>query len=245
MKPLITWGSNKSYDVNMVMPFIPVNYTMYIQPFAGSASLFFNLEPTCPALLNDINDDLINFYQQIKSGNSNAIKNFMDYTPNNKTTYYDILHNFYPTTPTEQASQFYYLRKTCHRSSLRFNKYGLFNVAYGNNTNIDYSILSDIRYFNLLQNTTITNNDFLQIFNSHNDPNYFIFIDAPDDNRANISQFLPDDHLRLFRSFTQSHSKCLMIIKDTIFTKELYKDYIIAAYPTFGRYGTKLICANV
>lgn len=250
MKPLITWGRNSSYDINMVTPFLPAagTYTKYLEPFAGSASMFFHLENRgIPTVLNDINEELMNFYEQIKNGNGGDIKAFMDLHPNNKETYYDILHNFCPSTSIQQASQFYYLRKTCHRSMLRFNKLGLFNVAYGNNQTIDYSILTKPEYREILRETTILNCDFANIFRENNNPDYFMFIDPPSDevfkNDA-INPFTPDDHIRLFKCFTENQSKCLMIINDTVFTKELYVDHVIAAYPSAGKNGTKLIVSN-
>ena len=72
MKPLITWGKTRSYDINMIIPFIPIRYTTYIEPFTGSASLFFSLyslnnfkENQINSVLNDNNEDLMNFYQSL------------------------------------------------------------------------------------------------------------------------------------------------------------------------------------
>uniref|UniRef100_A0A6C0KTH1 site-specific DNA-methyltransferase (adenine-specific) n=1 Tax=viral metagenome TaxID=1070528 RepID=A0A6C0KTH1_9ZZZZ len=256
MKPIISWGRNNAYDINMIMPFLPISYDIYIEPFAGSASMFFYLSSylttnRIPSLLNDINEDLMNFYQQIKDGKGAEIKTFMDTHENNKETYYHILHDYCPATPVEQASQFYYLRKTCHRSMLRFNKLGLFNVAYGNNQNIDCNTLINPEYSNALNNTTITSNDYLSVFSQYNNPENFIFIDPPDDevfkNDA-IHQFTQADHLQLFRVFSESRSKCLGILKETPFIKELYINHIIAAYPgknKNGSHGTKLIVSNI
>lgn len=250
MKPLITWGKTRSYDINMILPFIPIRYTRYIEPFAGSASLFFSLYSNnqTNTVLNDVNDDLMNFYDQIKHGKGQEIKDFMDTHANNKETYYDILHNYCPNNPVEQASQFYYLRKTCHRSMLRYNKLGLFNVAFGNNENINYDALVDVNYKEAFENTRIMNEDFSAVFNEYNNPDDFIFIDPPDDilfKNDSVSCFTQEDHMRLFRYFTESDSKCLGILKDTPFIKELYVDYIIAAYPLQGKNGSKLIVSNL
>jgi len=257
MKPIISWGKNKSYDINMIMPFLDQSLnnnsiTQYIEPFAGSASVFFYLSSyfqrkNIHSVLNDINEDLINFYKQIKDDKGNEIKNFMDSHQNNKETYYDILHNYCPTTSIEQASQFYYLRKTCHRSMLRFNKLGQFNVAYGNNNTIDYNILTDAGYKNALRNTKLLNIDFLSIFREYNNPENFIFIDPPINyyfkNDA-VNQFTQEDHINLFRVFSENQSKCIGLFKETAFIKELYINHIIAAYPCSNHKGTKLIVSN-
>ena len=245
MKSLITWGKTRTYDINMIAPFIPIRYTTYVEPFAGSASLFFSLNNfSINSVLNDINEDLMNFYQQIKEGKGAEIKEFMDNHENNKETYYNILHNYCPNNPVEQASQFYYLRKTCHRSMLRYNKLGLFNVAFGNNETINCDALVDRAYKDALENTRIMNGDFGAVFEEYNGADNFIFIDPPDENES-INSFTQDDHLRLFRYFTETDSKCLGIFRDTPFIKELYIDYIIAAYPLKGKNGTKFIVSNL
>lgn len=241
MKPLITWGKSRAYDINMISPFIPIRYSCHIEPFAGSASLFFSLNNfAVDSVLNDINDDLMNFYQQIKDGKGPEIKEFMDTHENNKETYYNILHNYCPTTPVEQASQFYYLRRTCHRSMLRYNKLGIFNVAYGNNENINCDALVSPEYKDAFEKTRIMNGDFSAVFEEYNGGDNFIFIDPPEE-----IEFTQDDHLRLFRYFTETDSKCLGIFRETPFIKELYIDYIIAAYPLQGKNGTKFIVSNL
>jgi len=262
MKPLFSWGRNSSYDINMIEPFLPVpdTYNKYIEPFAGSASMFFHLAPqflsqnqtqphthTISSILNDTNEDLMNFYQQIKDGNGSHIKTFMDTHENSKDVYYDILHNYCPATPIDQASQFYYLRKTCHRGMLRFNRLGLFNVAFGNNPSIDYSALINPEYSRALGNTTIMNGDFEAVFTANNSEDNFMFIDPPADETFKndaVLQFTQSDHMRLYKNFMETDSKCLITIKDTPFIKELYIDYIIAAYPMQGKSGTKLVVSN-
>jgi len=43
----------------------PSEYERYIEPFLGSGALFFHMQPKS-AVLNDLNSDLINFYDTVK-----------------------------------------------------------------------------------------------------------------------------------------------------------------------------------
>ncbi|PPJ44415.1 hypothetical protein C0075_26785, partial [Rhizobium sp. KAs_5_22] len=49
------------------------NYKRYIEPFAGSAAVFFHLNPQ-NAILNDLNKDLVNFYKNVRDNPIQLLK---------------------------------------------------------------------------------------------------------------------------------------------------------------------------
>ena len=67
MNPLIKWPGGKSGEYKYIKDLIP-DYDKYIEPFFGGGAIFFKLEPK-KAIINDINQDLTNFYQNIKERN--------------------------------------------------------------------------------------------------------------------------------------------------------------------------------
>lgn len=72
MKPIIKYRGGKSKEIPNFIQFIPQNYDRYVEPFLGGAALYFYLEPHT-ALINDINDKLINFYLSVRN-NFNALR---------------------------------------------------------------------------------------------------------------------------------------------------------------------------
>lgn len=64
MKPLIKWPGGKSSEIKYIEKLIP-KHNRYIEPFFGGGALYFDLMPK-RAAINDISDNLINFYQLIK-----------------------------------------------------------------------------------------------------------------------------------------------------------------------------------
>ena len=68
MKPLIKWPGGKSREIKYIRELIP-DFDRYIEPFVGGGALFFELAPN-KAIINDVDDLLIKFYQSIKSENS-------------------------------------------------------------------------------------------------------------------------------------------------------------------------------
>ena len=68
MKPIIKWPGGKSGEISKILHLIP-EFDRYVEPFCGGAALYFYLQPK-KALLNDISEDLILFYDLVKCQNS-------------------------------------------------------------------------------------------------------------------------------------------------------------------------------
>ena len=133
----------------------------------------------------------------------------------------------------DNAKRFYYLRKTCYRGMLRYNKKGEFNIPYGRYKTCNYEELKNYEYENLLKRTEILNNSFEYIFENYNDENNFMFLDPPYDSEFTdygYCTFGKDEQRSLAKCFKETKIKCLMIIGKTPFIEELYKDYIVGEY---------------
>jgi len=82
MQPLIKWPGGKSKEYEEIKDLVP-NYTRYIEPFFGGGAIFFKLEPK-KSVINDICEELIEFYRFIKGENDkNEFRNCLyDYVDN-------------------------------------------------------------------------------------------------------------------------------------------------------------------
>lgn len=65
MQPLIKWPGGKSSEIEYIQDIIP-SYDRYVEPFCGGAAVYFHLEPK-KAIINDISQNLIDFYKLIKN----------------------------------------------------------------------------------------------------------------------------------------------------------------------------------
>src|SRR5437016_6418688 len=66
MQPLLRWAGSKRQLVPTLSEFFdPTRHERYVEPFAGSACLFFSLKPK-KAILGDINAELIRAYRDVK-----------------------------------------------------------------------------------------------------------------------------------------------------------------------------------
>jgi DNA adenine methylase len=64
MKTPITYYGGKQNMLKHIRPLIPV-HTLYCEPFAGGAAVFFDKEPVKVNIINDLNGELINFYRTV------------------------------------------------------------------------------------------------------------------------------------------------------------------------------------
>jgi DNA adenine methylase len=236
ISPLVKWSGGKGDEIPIIKKYIPKKYERYIEPFVGGGACFFKFAQHSSEksnVINDIHPALINFYKEIKKGNGKKIYSLMKKYPNEEKTYYYIRDEYKPKNKTEEAFVFYYLRKTCYRGMLRYNKSGHFNVPFGRYKKVNYEELINENYFPLFSNTTILNKSFPYIFEKYNEKTDFIFLDPPYDSKFTdygYCKFGKEEHALLAEYFKKSKAKCLMIIGDTPFIRELYEDYIVFEY---------------
>nr|WP_294794395.1 DNA adenine methylase [uncultured Mucilaginibacter sp.] len=134
-----------------------------------------------------------------------------------------------------KSAIFLFIRNFAYSGMFRYNSKGDFNVPYGgiayNRKNfrkkIEYLETKELK--SLLDNTVIENEDFEGFFKKHTpSKNDFIFLDPPYDSEFSTyakNEFTRRDQERLANYLTsQCKAKWMMIIKNTDFIFELYKE---------------------
>ena len=114
--------------------------------------MFFYLNPQSEAVINDVHSELIAFYKEIGNGRAPEIYQFMETHENDEKTYYDVRDEMKTESDLDIAKRFYYLRKTCYRGMLRYNKSGKFNIPFGRYKTMNYSDIENCEdYHELLE----------------------------------------------------------------------------------------------
>jgi len=76
-RPFVKWSGGKGQPLDRLEPLFPRRFNRYIEPFVGAGAVFFCLynlgligaNPRlrrAPALLNDLNAELMNVYQVVR-----------------------------------------------------------------------------------------------------------------------------------------------------------------------------------
>ena len=231
MSPIVKWSGGKKDEMKQILPHIPQNYAVYLEPFIGGGAVFFHLNPP-KAAISDVHKELTDFYNAIKEGHTMDIYNFMKKHPNEEETYYKV-RAYDNSKSLDNAKRFYYLRKTCYRGMLRYNKNGKFNIPYGRYKTYNYENIKNENYEKLLKRTDIFNTGFEYIFENYNHPDNFMFLDPPYDSEFTdygYCTFGKKHHIKLAECFKKTDIRCLMIIGKTPFIVNLYKKYIVGEY---------------
>ena len=66
---MIKYRGGKSKEIKYFEDYMPSDYSRFIEPFVGGGAVFFYLEPS-HAVINDLNDRLIQFYKGVKNNYS-------------------------------------------------------------------------------------------------------------------------------------------------------------------------------
>lgn len=132
------------------------------------------------------------------------------------------------------VANFYFIREYCYGSMFRYNSKGEFNIPYGgisyNNKDFMHKInnLFNTEINELFENVEIYNMDFELFINQLNlTENDFIFLDPPYDTEFSDYEgrdFTKTDQQRLANTLMQTRARFILIIKNTDFIFNLYKD---------------------
>lgn len=160
MTPILRWAGSKRYLAKHLLPRFPQHMARYIEPFCGSASLFFLLEPP-KSILSDVNSELINALHWIQSG-CNALMNKYESLADDRDVYYAVRElNPSSLSNVERAARFLYLNRLCFNGLYRTNRLGQFNVPYSGQRNSKQLTSQEVRSAShLLKTCELRNDDF-------------------------------------------------------------------------------------
>ncbi len=105
----------------------PLRFVRYIEPFLGGGALFFRLG-CAPAILADLNSDLIDTYRQVRDDPISLELSLRALEVNPGT--FERMREARPEAPLEIATRFLYLNRTAFSGLYRLNRAGRFNVPY-------------------------------------------------------------------------------------------------------------------
>ena len=150
-KPFLKWAGGKTQLINDIEKSLSSDLKdskfTYIEPFIGSGAVLFWMLNNFPkmekAVMNDINEDLINAYKTIASNPKELISvleilqsvfHSLEGNEDNKKEYYYKKRELFNTRKEEksgQAALFIFINRTCFNGLYRVNRSNLYNVPMG------------------------------------------------------------------------------------------------------------------
>ena len=177
-KTFLRWAGSKRQIVKRMAMYWTGGNTRYVEPFAGSALFFFELEPRS-ALLGDINSELIGMYEVVRS-HPRELHQSLNRWANSEVEYYRVRDLDIGTlNKVDRAARFIYLNRFCFNGLYRTNRKGQFNVPYGGGKSGALPLVDDLKVASeLLARSKLINGDFSQTLKYVEDGD-FVYLDPP------------------------------------------------------------------
>lgn len=176
---LLRWAGSKRKLLPLLTINVPRRFNRYIEPFAGSACLFFSsISSPRTAILGDFNGELLDFYRVVKT-RPKALFDRLRAFEESEDFYYS-LRSVDPArlNRTEAAARFLYLNRFCFNGVYRTNQSGKFNVPYGTKTGRLPNLTEIQACSHALKNVAFSPGDF-EVTLSEAKKGDFVYLDPP------------------------------------------------------------------
>ncbi|MGI9075215.1 MAG: DNA adenine methylase [Bryobacteraceae bacterium] len=128
--PFLRWAGSKRRLLPVLQSFWTKKHKRYVEPFAGSACLFFAIKPP-KAILGDLNPELIATFIEVKYRIGAVLNELKTLRPEDREEYKRLRGIDISTmTSPARAARFIYLNRYCFNGIYRTNMLGQFNVPY-------------------------------------------------------------------------------------------------------------------
>lgn len=175
--PMLRWAGSKRKQLWRLRVFWKPKHRRYIEPFVGSACLFFGIQPST-AILGDNNSSLIEFYKVVRKSPERIYRRLQS-IPRNEMTYYR-WRNYSPAEldPETRALRFFYLNRNCFNGIYRTNESNVFNVPYGGSPTLSIKKNVVVEGAKMLRKAKLMNGDFSKTLTKVKKDD-FVYLDPP------------------------------------------------------------------
>jgi DNA adenine methylase len=217
--PFCRTGS-KYYMRDIIVPLIP-DHKIYVELFAGSASIFFSKEKAEKNILNDLDTSVINKYKVLLKSPDNLESYKKDLNTIDKIRHFYEHHSNNPQN------------KLLMEKITSCNGFGSKPVRYANmifkKSNPYNSLVKHLpEYKELLKGVKLETTDYEKIVDEYDSPNTFFFIDPPYENTSTTFGYAEDknfDFIRLRKVLDKIKGSFLLTINDSPQMRSLFKGF--------------------
>lgn len=176
-KPFLRWAGSKRKQLSRLAAFWSTGHSRYVEPFAGSACLFFELAPQA-AVLGDKNRELIELYRVVQDEPKRLYDRLCRIRRNLKS--YLCWRDLEPKQLDREtrALRFLYLNRNCFNGIYRTNSEGKFNVPMGKRPGAYFSEEELLRCSALLRRAKLISGDFSKTLENVQRGD-FVYLDPP------------------------------------------------------------------
>lgn len=194
-RPFLRWAGGKTRLLHKLLPHVPTKIRRYHEPFLGAGAVFFAVRhrATSGCQLGDLNEELINVWTVVRDQPRPFLKALEQYRDKNTSADYYEIRQKPARGRIGKAARFFYLNQTSWNSLWRVNRWGVFNVPWGDRPFRGIAESELLQAHNVLQNTKIGHSDFRESLTSAKRGD-FVYLDPP---------YLPVSDTSKFSGYTE------------------------------------------
>ncbi|HYU74860.1 MAG TPA: DNA adenine methylase [Ktedonobacteraceae bacterium] len=180
LKPILKYPGSKARLAEWIISFFPA-HTHYVEPYCGSAAVFFLKKPSEHEVLNDLNSSIVNLFRVIRSRGS-ELAQAIEMTPWSEEEYALVERNCTDGDEVEQARRFLVRCWQAHGGTLHqvsgWKHNGLNGHAYPVRLwrQLPSRLLAVV---DRLKDAEIRNRPALEIIDYYNAPDCLMYCDPP------------------------------------------------------------------
>lgn len=225
IRPPLRYPGSKYRAYKYIEPF--VNHAFhdeYREPFLGSGAVFFQKSLSQYTWLNDLDDELINFYKIIQNPSlaKRMALEVCSFVPSKQT--FESLKHSQPINEYDRALKYFLINRTAYSGIMNMPNWGFHISKSVQPCQWGQRILSAAEK---LQNCKITSLDYEQVlFAPAQGKKILFFIDPPyfsaDQKRAYVKSFVSIEHIRLADNLKKLSHDFILTYDDCDEIRNLY-----------------------
>jgi DNA adenine methylase len=241
----IKWVGGKSRLRKYIVPIIP-SHSCYVELFAGASWVLFGKPPSDVEVLNDIDQDLVNFFRVVKEKPEELIASFewelvsrAEFTRLAKLSPNEL-------TDIQRAHRFYYLIMAGWGGELNYPRFQT-SVSDGGHGNRLFGALAHLReritpVYDRLKTVIIENLEWQDCFKKYDSSKTVFYVDPPyPQNGVNYANNMREweAHNHLAERLAQAESKWILSSYDNADVRDMYKGFHILSVQSYSGMKTK------
>lgn len=209
----------KSRLCKEIVTYFPT-HEVYVEPFVGGGSIFFQKAPSPMEVINDLDSDVLSIYQDILIVPDEVFQNYKFI--NDKDLFYKLRDEF-PTEPEERLYRNLCLSYLSFGSNRRSFSYTRDRKVFGGYLKRH---LKD--YKERLKDCKIHNEDYKKVIECYDGEDTFFYLDPPYSERKKSWGYIDCVEVQdVYEALKNIKGKFLLSYDDKPIIREVFKDYFI------------------
>lgn len=130
LQPFMPWMGSKRRLVPDLLKYVPRHFNTYHEPFLGSGSMLYALQPAC-AFSSDVIGLLVDLHKAVAQDTDAVCQEYTLLCSGNSRR--DMFDDIKSRHPNISAAEFLFLIKNCHATRYSVNRQGVLTVPFGLN----------------------------------------------------------------------------------------------------------------